>query len=152
MSSLKLSAVVITTVFVFVALMSMQLIAGSSVEGAAHTNENHRKLTKSRFLVSDSMEGRSRKKLLGGSCGLFGSTCSTGQTCCPGSFPPFTASCVSVATNVNCGTCGNVCPLSAPVCCSGKCVNVLTNSTNCGLCGRVCTDVPCTFGLCKYGR
>jgi Flp pilus assembly protein CpaB len=55
MSRFKLSAVVITTVFVFVALMSMQLSAASSVEAAAHTNENHRKLTKSRFLVSDSM-------------------------------------------------------------------------------------------------
>ncbi|CAM6029076.1 unnamed protein product [Sphagnum balticum] len=152
MSSLKLSAVVITTVFVFVALMSMQSIAASSVEGAAHTNENHRKLTKSRFLVSDSMEGRSRKKLLGGTCGLL-STCSTTQTCCPGSLPPFTSLCKSLATDsLNCGTCGNVCPVTASQCCSGKCVNILTNSTNCGGCGRVCTDVPCTLGLCKYGR
>jgi hypothetical protein len=153
MSRFKLSAVVITTVFVFVALMSMQLSAASSVEAAAHTNENHRKLTKSRFLVSDSMEGRSRKKLLGATCGLIFS-CSAGQTCCPGSFPPFTALCKSLngTDSLNCGTCGNICPLSAPVCCSGKCVNLLSNSTNCGLCGHVCTNTPCTFGLCSYGH
>ncbi|KAH8943226.1 hypothetical protein BDL97_13G040100 [Sphagnum fallax] len=149
MSSFKLSPVVITTVFVFVALMSMQLIAASSVEGAAHTNENHRKLTKSRFLVSNSMEGGSRRKLLGG-CPIF--SCSTGQTCCPGIFPPFTDSCQSLSTSsVDCGTCGNVCPLSAPVCCSGKCVNTLSDSKNCGLCGHVCTNVPCNLGLCNYG-
>ncbi len=152
MSSFKLSPVVITTVFVFVALMSMQLIAASSVEGAAHTSENHRKLTKSRFLVSKSMEGGSRKKLLGASCGLIFS-CSTGQSCCPGSLPPFTDSCKSLETDpLNCGTCGNVCPLSAFQCCSGKCVNTLTNSANCGLCGSVCTNAPCTLGLCRYGR
>jgi hypothetical protein len=40
---------VISTMFVFVALMSMQLIATSFVEAAAHTNENHREFTKSRF-------------------------------------------------------------------------------------------------------
>jgi hypothetical protein len=152
MSSFKLSPVVITTVFVFVALMSMQLIAASSVEGAAHTNENHRKLTKSRFLVSNSMEGGSRKKLLGGSCGFIFS-CSAEQTCCPGSFPPFTDLCLNLAIDsLNCGACGNICPLSAPVCCSGKCVNILSSSTNCGLCGHACNNVPCTFGLCSYGH
>jgi hypothetical protein len=150
MLSFKLSPVVITTLFVFVALMSMQLIA-ASVEGATHTNENHRKLTKSRFLVSNSMEGGSRRKLLG-NCGLI-FTCTAGQTCCPGILPPFTSLCQNLSTNsLDCGACGNICPLSAPICCSGKCVNLLSNPTNCGLCGRVCNNVPCNLGLCSYGH
>ncbi|CAK9201190.1 unnamed protein product [Sphagnum troendelagicum] len=149
MSSFKLSPVVITIVFGFVALMSMQLITASSVEDAAHTNENHRKLTKSRFLVSNSMEGGSRRKLL--TCGLIFS-CSAGQTCCPGILPPITDTCQSLSTNsLNCGACGNICPLSALKCCSGKCVNTLSDSKNCGVCGHVCTDVPCNLGLCNYG-
>jgi hypothetical protein len=148
MSSFKLSPVVITTVFVFVALMSMQLIVASSVEGVAHTDENHPKLTKSRFLVSNSMEGGSRRKLLG-SCGLFGS-CSTGQTCCTLIFGLGT--CQSLSTDsLNCGACGHQCPLSALECCSGKCVNTLSDSKNCGGCGRVC-DGSCFLGICNYGR
>jgi len=139
---------VITTVFVFVALMSMQLIAASSVEGVAQTHENHPKLTKSRFLVSNSMEGGSRRKLLG-LCGLFFGSCSTGQTCC---FLGPIGTCQSLLTDsLNCGACGNLCPLTAPLCCSGKCVNTLSDSKNCGGCGRVC-DVPCFLGQCKYGR
>jgi hypothetical protein len=65
MSSFKLSFVVITRVLFFVALMSMQLIVTSAIEGAAHTNENLLKLRKSRFLVSNSMEGGSREKANG---------------------------------------------------------------------------------------
>ncbi|CAK9862777.1 unnamed protein product [Sphagnum jensenii] len=94
MSSFKLSLMAMTTMFVFVALMSMQLIAASSIEGVAHANENHH-------------------------------------------------------IN-NCGTCGNICPLNTPECCSGKCMNTQNDSTNCGFCGNVCNDVPCTFGFCGY--
>ncbi len=154
MSSLKLSPMVITIVFVFVALMSMQLIAASSVEGAAHTNENHRKLTKSHFLVSNPMEGGSGRKLLSMyPCPYF--PCNRVQTCC-GVSPQesLLRFCFYLATDINnCGTCGNICPPSAPACCSGQCVNTQSNSTNCGFCGNVCINSPCTIGLCGgYAR
>jgi hypothetical protein len=147
MSSFKLSPVVITTLFVFVVLMSMQLIAISFVEGVAHTNENHGKLTKSQFLVSNSMEGGSHRKLLNNPCPFF--TCNGTQTCCP--VTPQQRYCFNLETDMNnCGTCGNICPLSTPDCCFGTCVNLLANSTNCGFCGNVCIDSACTHGLCGY--
>jgi hypothetical protein len=153
MSRFKLSAVVITTVFVFVALMSMQLIAASSVEAAAHANENHRKLTKSPFVVSNSMEGGSGRKLLAiYPCPYF--PCNRAQTCC-GVDPkqPQLRFCFYLPIDpLNCGACGNICPLSAPDCCSGKCVNTKSNSTNCGSCGNVCINSPCINGMCSYGR
>ncbi|KAH8943224.1 hypothetical protein BDL97_13G039900 [Sphagnum fallax] len=153
MSSFKLSLMAMTTMFVFVALMSMQLIAASSIEGVAHANENHREFTKSRFLVSNSMEGVSGRKLLAiYPCPYF--PCIGGQTCC-GVDPlePLLRFCFSLATDINnCGTCGNICPLNTPMCCSGKCVNTQNKSTNCGFCGNVCNDVPCTFGFCGYAR
>ncbi len=149
MWSFKLSAVVITRVFVFVALMSMQLIAASSVEGAAHTNENHRKLAKSRFLVSNSMEGGSRRKLLN-DCPYI--PCMGGLSCCPDLRVPGFNLCVGLAEIDNCGACNNKC-LVGEQCCSGKCVNTLTNSANCGFCGHICTNAPCIWGLCGgYAR
>jgi hypothetical protein len=144
MSSFKLSLVVITTMFVFVALMSMQLIAASSVEGAAHTNENHPKLIKGRFLVSNSMEGGARRKLIN-DCPYI--PCMGGLSCCPGSFI-----CQGLDDVNNCGACNKKC-LVGEQCCSRQCVNTLTNSTNCGFCGNVCNNVPCTHGVCGgYGR
>ncbi len=148
MSSLKLSAVVITTVFVFVALMSMQSIAASSVEGAAHTNENHRKLTKSRFLVSNSMEGGSRRKLIN-ACPWI--PCMGKQTCCPDLLIPGFSVCVDLVSIQNCGACNNKC-LIGEDCCSEKCVNTQTDVKNCGLCGHACINSPCTLGFCNYGR
>jgi hypothetical protein len=157
MSSLKFSAVVITTVSVFVALMSMQLVAATSVEGAAHTNENHGKLTKSRFLLSNSMEGGSRKKLLSGTaCPVF--PCLAGQSCCPGfKVPPVTDHCAFLATDsLNCGTCKNICVLTTTTltqCCSGKCVDTSTDPKNCGFCGHRCNSGSCILGLCGgYAR
>jgi hypothetical protein len=183
MLSSKLSLMVITIIFVFVALMSMQLITTSAVEGVVHTNENHHKLTKNRFLVSNSMEGGSRRKLLqdcpfgacmvGRSCcpnllqGPFlnictiiepgvnncvpcnNINCSTGEQCC--GFPLYYV-CVALEGDINnCGACLNKCPVGEQ-CCSGKCVNTLTNSANCGSCGHVCNNVPCTLGICgAYG-
>ncbi len=154
MLSFKSSPVVITIVFVFVALMSMQLIATSSVEGEAHTNENHRKLIKNRFLVSNSMEGVShRKQLIMYPCPYF--PCVGGQTCC-GETPQSgqLRFCYYLATDTNhCGTCNNICPFNTPECCSGECVDTLTNSANCGFCGHVCNNVPCTLGVCGgYAR
>ncbi len=175
----KLSFVVITRVFFFVALMSMQLIITSAIEGAAHSNENLRKLTKSRFLVSNSMEGGSRRKLIpncspnipcmgGLSCCLdptgpgldlcvplgFDNCRACNNTCPVGeqccSIPIFYL-CVGLGDIENCGACNNKCPVGQQ-CCSGQCVNTLTNSANCGRCGNVCNNVPCTLGICGgYG-
>jgi len=178
MSSFKLSPMVISTMFVFVALMSMQLIVTSTVEGATHTTENHRKFTKNRFLVSNSMVGGSRRQLLV----LCPPTpCMGGQTCCPDLFGPLFNVCISDLGPTNIGSCiecNDPCPVGAiccsvPLysicigledinncgacnnkcsvgqqCCSGQCVNTLTNSTNCGECGHVCNNVPCTLGIC----
>jgi hypothetical protein len=131
----------------------MQLIVASYVEGAAHTNENHHEFTKSRFLVSNSMEGVSGRKLLTiYPCPYF--PCIGGQTCCA-AYPEAgqLRYCYYLATDINnCGTCGNICPFNAPECCSGKCVNTQSDSTNCGFCGHVCNNVPCTFGFCGYAR
>jgi hypothetical protein len=153
MSSFKLSPVVITIVFVFIVLMSMQLIAASSIEGAAHTNENDHKLTKSRFMVRNSMDGGSRRKLLSiYPCPYF--PCTRAQTCC-GVDPlePMLRFCFFLATDINnCGTCGNICPINAPECCSGKCVNIQSDPKNCGFCGRDCGKAPCILGCCGYAR
>ncbi|KAH9542953.1 hypothetical protein CY35_13G036200 [Sphagnum magellanicum] len=141
MSSFKLSPVVITTVFVFVALMSMQLIAASSVEGAAHTNENHGKLKKSRFWESKLMEGGSRKMLQVIACNPV--SCPSGQYCCY-----LTNSCQNIPTDP-CRNCNFRCTSSLyPDCCSGQCVNFYTSSTNCGSCGHACTNATCTLGIC----
>jgi hypothetical protein len=178
MSSFKLSPMVITTMFVFVALMSMQLIVTSTVEGATHTNENHRKFTKNRFLVSNSMEGGSRRQLIN-LCSQ--APCMGGQTCCPDPFGPLFNICIpGLGADIgSCIECNDPCPVGAlccsiPLysicighledinncgacnnkcsvgqqCCSGQCVNTLTNSTNCGGCGHVCNNVPCTLGIC----
>ncbi len=148
MWSFKLSLVVITTVFVFVALMSMQSIAASSGEGATHTNENHRKLQKNRFLASNSMEGGSRRKLL--ECPFF--PCMGTLSCCPVLSIPGLNLCVGLGTINNCGACNNKC-LVGEQCCSRKCVNTLTDSANCGICGHVCNNGPCILGLCGgYAR
>ncbi|CAK9201182.1 unnamed protein product [Sphagnum troendelagicum] len=73
------------------------------------------------------MEGGSRRKLI-----------------------PYCSS-TNVLYNNNCGSCNNKCPVGQQ-CCSGQCVNILTNSANCGGCGNVCNNVPCTFGICGgYG-
>ncbi len=85
MSNFKLAPMVITTMFVFVALMSMQLIVTSTVEGATHTNENHRKFTRDRFLVSNLMEGGSRRQLTN-LCPT--APCMGRQICCPDPFGP----------------------------------------------------------------
>ncbi len=142
----------ITRVFVFVVLMSMQSIVASSIEGAAHTNENHGKLTKSQFLVSNSMEGGSHRKLLIYPCPYF--PCNIAQTCC-GVSPtqPLLTFCFYLAIDpLNCGTCGNICPLSTPDCCFRKCVNTLTDCANCGFCSNPCINSSCTHGLCGYAR
>ena len=49
-----------------------------------------------------------------------------------------------------CGSCTTVCAFGQ-VCCSGKCVNLLSDTNNCGLCGHRCADNKCTNGLCRYG-
>ncbi len=182
MSNFKLAPMVITIMFVFVALMSMQLIVTSTVEGATHTNENHRKFTRDRFLVSNLMEGGSRRQLTN-LCPT--APCMGRQTCCPDPFGPLFNLCVpglgadissciecnnpwpvgalccsiplfNICVGLedidNCGACNNKCSVGQQ-CCSGQCVNTFTNSTNCGGCGHVCNNVPCTFSICGgYGN
>jgi len=155
MSSFKLSFVVITRVFFFVALMSMQLIVTSAIEGAAHTNENLRKLTKSRFLVSNSMEGGSHRKLMVECSPNF--LCMGGQTCCPDLLlgPPVNVCISGIGGDTGiCVECNTPCPVGA-LCCSIQipteiflCVS-LGDNNNCGSCNNKCPiGQQCCSGQC----
>ncbi len=155
MSSFKLSFVVITRVFFLVALMSMQLIVTSAIEGAAHTNENLRKPRKSRFLVSNSMEGGSHRKLMVECSPNF--LCMGGQTCCPNIRPgPPVNVCISGLGGYTgiCAECNDPCPVGA-LCCSIPtqteiflCVSLIDNN-NCGLCKDNCPiGQQCCSGQC----
>jgi hypothetical protein len=71
------------------------------------------------------------------------------------------------SNNANCGTCGNVCPATAPLCsagmclascgtgltpCNGSCANLMTETANCGSCGNACAPgQSCTAGVCSGG-
>ncbi len=160
MLSSKLSLVVITIIFIFVALMSMQLITTSYVEGVAHTNENHRKLTKSHFLVSNSMEGGPRRKLLQ-DC-PFG-VCMGGLSCCPILPGPLLKVCITLPPGVNicegcstgCLACDNNCSVGQ-FCCGihgppveSLCVGLAGNINNCGACNNKCpVGELCCSGKC----
>lgn len=51
-----------------------------------------------------------------------------------------------------CGSCTTRCPFGY-LCCSGVCVDPLTNNNNCGFCGCVCPgNLSCRFGLCGYAK
>ncbi len=152
MLSSKLSLVVITIIFVFVALMSMQLITTSAAEGVAHTNENHRKLTKSHFLVSNSLEGGSHRKLLE-DC-PFGA-CMVGRSCCPDfrGHGPLLNICIIIEPGVNnCVPCNNNCSIGEQCCgfpLSTVCVSLARDINNCGTCLNKCpVGELCCFGKC----
>jgi hypothetical protein len=50
-----------------------------------------------------------------------------------------------------CGSCTTKCAFGKN-CCSGQCVNKLTDPNNCGFCGNKCkNNLPCQKGLCGYG-
>ncbi len=83
--------------------------------------------------------------------------------------PPLTQ-CDGLCSNLdldasNCGSCGNVCPATAPTCnagvcscdapytqCEDVCANLDTDVNNCGACGNVCTSTTgapiCVAGTC----
>ena len=78
------------------------------------------------------------------------------------------AGCVNVQNNsANCGTCGNVCPSTAPLCsagvcgttcgtgltaCGTGCVATATDASNCGTCGNVCpSGQACVNSVCSTG-
>ncbi len=153
MSSFKLSFVVITRVLFFVALMSMQLIVTSAIEGATHTNENLHKLRKSRFLVNNSMEGGSRRKLMVTCSPNF--LCMGGQTCCLNPFGVLFNLCVPgpPADIGSCIECNDPCPVGA-ICCSIPreiylCVSLGIDNNNCGLCNNKCPiGQQCCSGQC----
>jgi hypothetical protein len=80
--------------------------------------------------------------------------------------------CGALSTTANCGSCGNVCggstpvcaaeagtfacaalcPPSAPTACNGSCVNTMTDPNNCGTCGSTCsTDAGNAIATCAGG-
>jgi hypothetical protein len=83
-------------------------------------------------------------------------SCPTGETLCAGE-------CTNTKIDeLNCGLCGNVCPLGKacingtcsclpgqPVC-NGTCVDISIDPANCGSCGRVCPGkLYCINGECS---
>jgi hypothetical protein len=72
-----------------------------------------------------------------------GGACGVGGLCCLGIRQP-------VAEDpTNCGCTGQVCPLSRPDCCGGRCVTLESHNDNCGACGvqraddELCVDRVC---------
>lgn len=59
-------------------------------------------------------------------------SCGPRQTCCEDA-------CVDTDSDeLNCGTCGYVCPSATPDCCRGGCVDTETDLRHCGECGTIC--------------
>jgi hypothetical protein len=78
------------------------------------------------------------------------------------------AGCPAIDVAESCGSCGMMCPASAPLCaprdptgfecvplcedplvpCAGQCVDLLTDPENCGECGNVCPSGICEEGIC----
>jgi hypothetical protein len=111
---------------------------------------------------------------LDGGVGACNSTCSPGQTACPGAvFPnPTNPYCAALATDTNnCGAaaadgCGHVC--TSPLLCSNgtcvsscsapdntfcpgppaQCSDTTTDNANCGACGSVCATNNCVSSVC----
>ena len=53
--------------------------------------------------------------------------------------------------NNMCGSCNTKCSFGYD-CCSGVCVNKLSDANNCGFCGNKCkSNLSCKSGLCGYG-
>lgn len=57
--------------------------------------------------------------------------------------------CVDLLTdNANCGACGNACT-GNNICCGGRCVNPASDNANCGACGISCGGgTSCQLGVC----
>jgi len=68
--------------------------------------------------------------------------CPPGESCCGD------VGCTGSDPN-NCGSCGVVCPPSAPECCQGTCTNTASDALNCGGCQQVCAaGEACCSGEC----
>jgi alpha-tubulin suppressor-like RCC1 family protein len=111
---------------------------------------------------------------LGGVCTFDTSACKAGFAHCAGS--PDLGCETNLATQSNCGACGNACVQSTPICaasaasygcvsgcqaptptaCGSACVNTADDAQNCGACGKVCTTgvahatPTCSGGTCGY--
>jgi hypothetical protein len=77
-----------------------------------------------------------------GRCGTY--ACCSGK-CCGGV-------CSNLASDANCGACGNNCAAIGEKCCGGRCADLDDDFFNCGACGNVCDDaLPYEYGACFDG-
>lgn len=138
---------------------TLQIIPTPEMDTAVDLDVTTRRPS-SRFLLENSGEHMNRRNLL--NFNLCGRGTAPNYDC-KNRYPLFKNAtccwsygsrlCFDVGGNYDymCGSCGNRCSFGLH-CCSGKCVNQLTNRKHCGGCGRICKNgVPCTHGLCSYG-
>jgi hypothetical protein len=84
---------------------------------------------------------------IAGACG--GYTCCAKASC--------NGACSDLASDPNCGACGNNCGAVGETCCGNYCADLDDDIFNCGGCGVLCAapapgdSVACVFGACVYG-
>jgi hypothetical protein len=83
-------------------------------------------------------------------CGKCGNYTCCATPCCGGT-------CSDLASDPNCGACGNNCSAQGLTCCGGQCADLRDDFYNCGSCGNTCDDAQafeagvCVNGECLYG-
>src|SRR5262245_33093275 len=78
---------------------------------------------------------------LAGSCGSY--------TCC--ALASCSGKCSNLASDPNCGACGNNCGVLGMTCCGNYCADLADDPDNCGACGNVCYWYgACVDGTCVY--
>jgi hypothetical protein len=81
--------------------------------------------------------GRGGMTGTGGTGGICSVLCTTGRMCCDGA-------CVNLQNDpFNCGTCGNVCPSTAPYCSGGMCGHPTCDATVSCVVGSTCCGSMC---------
>ena len=139
-------------------------IAGPAVASISLQNGDMPSRAGNRFLLDNAdpaAAGGGRRSLLNyNACG----TGSAPDYECKSKFPAYKNStcctqadnskqCYDVGAYLNnmCGSCDTKCSFGYD-CCSGVCVNKLSDANNCGFCGNKCkSNLACKSGLCGYG-